>query len=214
MTNSQNGIVTTIIGLAIVLPSLAVAVRRLHDTSRSGWWLLIGLIPVIGTIILIVFWVQDSHGDNQYGPSPKAVGSAAAPEPAHLPEPHAFRLPAPGLPQGGPGVVLCGPSGGARSGDLGHPLGHHRGDAVAAHRHAVERVGDLHGPLLVGDDDELAGVAQLLEEQDQPAEVGVVERRLHLVEDVERRRPGREDRRPAGPRPPGTARRRRAARAA
>ena len=71
MTNSTNGIVTTIIGLAIILPYLAVAVRRLHDTSRSGWWLLIGLIPVVGTIILIVFWVQDSHGDNQYGPSPK-----------------------------------------------------------------------------------------------------------------------------------------------
>ena len=80
LTNSQNGIITAIVGLAIVLPSLAVAVRRLHDTSRSGWWLLIGLIPVVGTIILIVFWVQDSHGDNQYGPSPKAVGSAAAPE--------------------------------------------------------------------------------------------------------------------------------------
>jgi len=79
MTNSTNGIVTTIIGLAIVLPYLAVAVRRLHDTSRSGWWLLIGLIPVVGTIVLIVFWVQDSHGDNQYGPSPKAVGSTAAP---------------------------------------------------------------------------------------------------------------------------------------
>ena len=79
MTNSTNGIVTTIIGLAIILPYLAVAVRRLHDTSRSGWWLLIGLIPVVGTIILIVFWVQDSHGDNQYGPSPKAVGSTAAP---------------------------------------------------------------------------------------------------------------------------------------
>ena len=84
MTNSTNGIVTTIIGLAIILPYLAVAVRRLHDTSRSGWWLLIGLIPVVGTIILIVFWVQDSHGDNQYGPSPKAVGPApgSAPAPA------------------------------------------------------------------------------------------------------------------------------------
>ena len=45
------------------------------------------------------------------------------------------------------------------------PLGDHRGDTVAAHRHAVERVGDLHGALLVGDDDELAGVAQLLEER-------------------------------------------------
>jgi uncharacterized membrane protein YhaH (DUF805 family) len=71
--------ITTIVGLALFLPSLAVAVRRLHDTSRSGWWVLIGLIPVIGAIVLIVFYVQDSQGDNQYGPSPKAVGSAPAP---------------------------------------------------------------------------------------------------------------------------------------
>jgi uncharacterized membrane protein YhaH (DUF805 family) len=73
--NSQNGFITSIVGLAILLPSLAVAVRRLHDTSRSGWWILLGLIPVVGAIILIVFYVQDSHGDNQYGPSPKAVSA-------------------------------------------------------------------------------------------------------------------------------------------
>ena len=78
--NSTNSWFSYIVGLALFLPGLAVAIRRLHDTSRSGWWVLIGLIPVIGAIILIVFYVQDSHGDNQYGPSPKAVGSAAAPE--------------------------------------------------------------------------------------------------------------------------------------
>jgi uncharacterized membrane protein YhaH (DUF805 family) len=72
--------ISSIVGLALLLPGLAVAVRRLHDTTRSGWWILLGLIPVVGAIILIVFYVQDSHGDNQYGPSPKAVGSAAAPE--------------------------------------------------------------------------------------------------------------------------------------
>jgi uncharacterized membrane protein YhaH (DUF805 family) len=71
--------ITTIVGLALFLPSLAVSVRRLHDTGRSGWWILIGLIPLIGTIVLIVFYVQDSQGDNQYGPSPKAVGAAPAP---------------------------------------------------------------------------------------------------------------------------------------
>ena len=54
LTNSQNGIITAIVGLALVLPSLAVAVRRLYDTSRSGWWLFIVIIPVIGAIILIV----------------------------------------------------------------------------------------------------------------------------------------------------------------
>ena len=60
--------------LAVFLPYLAVGVRRLHDTGRSGWWLLIGLIPLIGIIILIVFWVADSQpGDNAFGPNPKAV---------------------------------------------------------------------------------------------------------------------------------------------
>ncbi len=58
--------------LGAFLPGLAVAVRRLHDTDRSGWWYLIGLIPLIGTIILIVFWAQDSTpGMNMYGPNPK-----------------------------------------------------------------------------------------------------------------------------------------------
>jgi uncharacterized membrane protein YhaH (DUF805 family) len=65
------GLVEAIAGLALLLPGLAVGARRLHDTTRSGWWLLIGLIPIIGAIVLIIFFVQDSHGDNQYGPSPK-----------------------------------------------------------------------------------------------------------------------------------------------
>jgi uncharacterized membrane protein YhaH (DUF805 family) len=56
----------------VLIPSLAVAVRRLHDTGRSGWWLLIGLIPVIGAIVLLVFLVMDSQpGDNEYGPPSK-----------------------------------------------------------------------------------------------------------------------------------------------
>ena len=59
--------------LALIVPTLAVSVRRLHDTNRSGWWLLIGLIP-FGGIALLVFDVTDSEaGTNQYGPSPKAV---------------------------------------------------------------------------------------------------------------------------------------------
>lgn len=51
----------------------AVSVRRLHDTGRSGWWLLIGLIPLAGAIVLLVFLCTDSEpGPNRFGPSPKA----------------------------------------------------------------------------------------------------------------------------------------------
>lgn len=54
------------------LPALSVSVRRLHDTGRSGWWLLFGLLPLVGTIVLLVFWVSDSSpNDNAYGASPK-----------------------------------------------------------------------------------------------------------------------------------------------
>jgi hypothetical protein len=61
-----------LVSLALLLPSLAVAVRRLHDAGRTGWWLLLGLIPIIGWIVLLVFYVQDSQGPNAYGPSLKA----------------------------------------------------------------------------------------------------------------------------------------------
>lgn len=70
------GLIGSIAGLALLLPSLAVGIRRLHDTSRTGWWILIGLIPIVGWIILIVFYCQDSHAENQYGPSPKAAAPA------------------------------------------------------------------------------------------------------------------------------------------
>ena len=59
--------------LAVFIPYLAVGVRRLHDTGRSGWWMLIYIVPLIGAIVLLVFFVQDSQdGDNQYGPNPKS----------------------------------------------------------------------------------------------------------------------------------------------
>jgi uncharacterized membrane protein YhaH (DUF805 family) len=58
--------------LAIIVPSLAVSVRRLHDTNRSGWWILIGIVPIVGPILLLVWYATDSEaGTNQYGPSPK-----------------------------------------------------------------------------------------------------------------------------------------------
>jgi uncharacterized membrane protein YhaH (DUF805 family) len=67
------GIFSSIYTLAILIPSLAVTVRRLHDTNRSAWWLLISLIPIIGTIVLIVFYCQDSKEDNKYGVNPKKI---------------------------------------------------------------------------------------------------------------------------------------------
>lgn len=66
-------IVYLVYALGVFLPSLAVAVRRLHDTDRSGWWLLIALVPLVGSIVLLCFLCFDSTpGDNQYGANPKA----------------------------------------------------------------------------------------------------------------------------------------------
>jgi len=68
------GLLGVLYSLAVFIPSLAVSIRRLHDTGRSGWWLLIGLIPLVGAIVLIIFMVQDSNpGENQYGQNPKQV---------------------------------------------------------------------------------------------------------------------------------------------
>jgi uncharacterized membrane protein YhaH (DUF805 family) len=76
----STGPIQGLLQLALLLPSLAVGVRRLHDTDRSGWWLLISLIPIIGWIVLIVFFVQDSQPANRYGPNPKAPGETPPPQ--------------------------------------------------------------------------------------------------------------------------------------
>ena len=66
------GLLSGIYALAILIPSVAVLVRRLHDTERSAWWLLIALIPVIGAIVLLVFCCLDSSpGQNRFGANPK-----------------------------------------------------------------------------------------------------------------------------------------------
>ena len=66
------GVIPALYSLAVLLPAIGVSIRRLHDTGRTGWWLLIGLVPVIGGLVLLVFMVLDSDpGENQYGPSPK-----------------------------------------------------------------------------------------------------------------------------------------------
>ncbi|MDB5439404.1 MAG: hypothetical protein JWM33_1831 [Caulobacteraceae bacterium] len=66
-----------VFNLAVLIPGLAVAVRRLHDTNRSGWWILIGLIPLIGAVVLLIFFLIDSTpGTNRFGPNPKGAGDA------------------------------------------------------------------------------------------------------------------------------------------
>ena len=67
------GLLGGLYSLAVLIPSIAVTIRRLHDTGRTGWWFLIIFIPLIGAIVLLVFMVFDSdEGTNAYGPNPKA----------------------------------------------------------------------------------------------------------------------------------------------
>lgn len=66
--------VTLGVGLAVMLPGLSVSIRRLHDTNRSGWWYLVQLVPAIGSIILLLFYVmRGTDGTNRFGPDPLAV---------------------------------------------------------------------------------------------------------------------------------------------
>jgi uncharacterized membrane protein YhaH (DUF805 family) len=77
------GILTGIYTLAVLIPGIAVTVRRLHDTGRSGWWVLIILVPLIGAIVLLIFMVIDSQpGTNAYGSSPKEGEAPVATVPA------------------------------------------------------------------------------------------------------------------------------------
>lgn len=70
------GLLSGLYTLAILIPGLAVGFRRLHDTGRSAWWLLIVFVPLVGAIVLLVFTLQDSEaGENQYGPNPKALAA-------------------------------------------------------------------------------------------------------------------------------------------
>lgn len=68
------GLLGALYGLAVLLPGIGVSIRRLHDTNRSGWWLLIAFVPLIGFVVLLVFMVLDSTpGENRFGSNPKGV---------------------------------------------------------------------------------------------------------------------------------------------
>ena len=70
-------IVGVLFSLVVLVPSITVSIRRLHDTGRSGWWLLLNLVPFLGWAVVIYFFVLDGQpGHNQYGPNPKEVVEA------------------------------------------------------------------------------------------------------------------------------------------
>jgi uncharacterized membrane protein YhaH (DUF805 family) len=73
----------TLFSLGTLLPGLAVAVRRLHDTDRSGWWLLLFLLPIIGAIVLIIwFSSRGTDGANRFGSDPLGGSMSVSPRPA------------------------------------------------------------------------------------------------------------------------------------
>ena len=72
MVGGVYGPLTTLMLLGIIVPSIAVQVRRFHDQGKSGWFVLLGLIPIVGGIIVLVFMcLEGTQGDNEYGPDPK-----------------------------------------------------------------------------------------------------------------------------------------------
>jgi uncharacterized membrane protein YhaH (DUF805 family) len=79
MVGGIYGPLTTLLALGTLVPGIAVGIRRLHDTDRSGWWLLLALIPFIGALVLLFFFVSDgTRGPNRFGADPKDPGQAEA----------------------------------------------------------------------------------------------------------------------------------------
>lgn len=75
-----------IVSLLLLIPGLAVAVRRLHDGGRSGWWLLIGLVPLLGIVVLLIWYAsRGEDGPNRFGPDPRGtpVGGPGRPWPVN-----------------------------------------------------------------------------------------------------------------------------------
>lgn len=70
-----NGLIGGLYSLVVLVPALAVSVRRLHDVGKSGWWILICLVPVIGVYFLYLTILEGQQGTNEYGPNPKEVNN-------------------------------------------------------------------------------------------------------------------------------------------
>jgi uncharacterized membrane protein YhaH (DUF805 family) len=77
---ATDGVAGGVVGIALLIPSISVTARRLHDNGRSGWWMLVGLVPLIGWIILLIWYCQPGeNGPNRFGPDPRAGGPALPP---------------------------------------------------------------------------------------------------------------------------------------
>jgi uncharacterized membrane protein YhaH (DUF805 family) len=77
----SSGVISGLAALALLLPGLSVSVRRFHDINRSGWWILIFIVPIVGFILWLVWFTREGDpGENQYGPPP--VAGVAAPSTA------------------------------------------------------------------------------------------------------------------------------------
>ena len=73
VVSTDFGVLSAIYTLAVMIPGVAVSIRRLHDTGRSGWWFLITIVPILGFFVFLYFMALDSDpGTNKYGPSPKS----------------------------------------------------------------------------------------------------------------------------------------------
>lgn len=72
MIGGVYGPLTLLVALGTIVPSIACLVRRLHDQDKSGWFALLGLIPLVNIVLLVFMFLEGTKGDNQYGPDPKA----------------------------------------------------------------------------------------------------------------------------------------------
>lgn len=69
--HGQNGVLSSLYALIVLIPGFAVSVRRLHDIDRSGWWLLIAFIPIVGALVVLMFYCQrGTRGENRFGADP------------------------------------------------------------------------------------------------------------------------------------------------
>jgi hypothetical protein len=78
------GFISSLYSLAVLLPSIAVGVRRLHDTGRSGWWMLLAVIPIANIALLVFFILEGTAGPNAYGPEPE-LGAGAPQQVSQVP---------------------------------------------------------------------------------------------------------------------------------